>query len=149
VKKLNIGCGELPIAIKDNDVIINLDKRQTELADVIHDMNVLPLPFGDKIFDEVYGIDILEHILHIVPLMDELHRITKEEGLLFIRSTLCDHVNAFTDPTHYHYFTPYSFDYFDPQTKLGEKYGYYSEKKWSIEEKDVDGSVMTIVLKKR
>ena len=104
--KLNLGCG--------NDIKkgwINLDFVNRKGVDIIHDLNILPLPFEDKLFDVVLSQDILEHI-NFIPIMNEIYRILKPKGILKIR---CPHFTSklnFQDPTHINQFSLKTFDYF-------------------------------------
>ena len=54
---------------------------------------------------------------------------------------------SYRDPTHFHYFTIDSFDYFDPQTELGREYD-YSEKKWLILNKATNGNELMFGMEK-
>ncbi len=104
--KLNLGCG--------NDTKkgwINLDIIEAEGVDVVHDLNMLPLPFENNKFKLILCQDILEHVNYI-PLMDEIHRLLKPGGILKIR---CPHFTSklcHEDPTHIHQFSFRTFDYF-------------------------------------
>lgn len=133
--KLHLGCGEdkIPDAV-------TLDLREAVKPDHVHNLEVFPWPFTDEQFDEVHALDVIEHLTDVIKTMDEIHRISKPGAKLFIRTCYWRSENAFTDPTHKHFFTLKSFDYFDPKTEFGKKYGFYSEKKWSIERKTIDGS---------
>lgn len=41
--------------------LTTLDIDPASGADVIHDLDVLPLPFGDDAFDEIHASEVLEH----------------------------------------------------------------------------------------
>jgi SAM-dependent methyltransferase len=55
---------------------------------------------------------VLEHIHNLIPLMNELHRVLKKNGLFQIRTPLYPHPQAFQDPTHVRCFTGETFKYF-------------------------------------
>ena len=77
--KLNLGCG--------GDIRkgwINLDFTEGEGVDIVHDLNILPLPFEDEKFEYVLCQDILEHV-DFIPLIDDIYRILKIKGNLRIR----------------------------------------------------------------
>jgi len=104
--RLNLGCG--------NDIRkgwINLDIFDNEGVDVVHNLNELPLPFEDEMFDVILCKDILEHVNYI-PLMGELHRILKEGGLIKIKVPHFTSKSNHIDPTHINTFSYRTFHYF-------------------------------------
>ncbi len=116
MKKLNLGCG---LDIKSN--YINLDSKNIDGVDVIHDLNKVPLPFSDNSFDEVYAKDILEHIDYI-QMLKELHRILKEDGIIFIQVPHFTSVNNYIDPTHKSKFSIRTFDFFTESSHQNRNY---------------------------
>lgn len=104
--KLNLGCGG---DIKKG--WINLDFTEGEGVDIVHDLNILPLPFEDEKFDYVLCQDILEHI-DFIPLIDDIYRLLKINGNLRIRVPHFLSKLNFEDPTHKHLFSVRTFDYF-------------------------------------
>ena len=141
---VNLGCGNVKLAD-----CINVDYRDTEETDIIHDLTVAPWPFADAQFENAIAKDVIEHILYVVPFLDECWRIIKPGGQLFIRTSYFYAEQAYQDPTHLHYFTLDSFDYFDPDTLSGEKYPYYSKSKWRVKRKAIDGQELVVNLIKR
>ena len=75
MKILDLGCGnkKLPGAI-------GIDVNPLSDADVIHDLNVLPYPFEDSIFDEIIADNVIEHLDNLLRIMEELSRISKPGG---------------------------------------------------------------------
>jgi len=67
---LNLGCG-----VKRREDAVNLDISREVGADVVHDLNVVPWPFPDGAFDNVYAFDVLEHVDDVVKTLEELHRV--------------------------------------------------------------------------
>jgi len=65
---------------------VNLDLSPNVGADVVHDLEVLPLPFGPASFDAVFGSHVFEHIRRerFIPLVGDLVRILKPGGFLII-----------------------------------------------------------------
>lgn len=116
--KLNLGCGR---EIKKD--YVNLDMIKLPGVDVAHDLNVLPYPFKGGTFEEVFCKHILEHVDDLVKVMEELHRITKSGGRIKAIGPYFAGHGAFNDPTHKHFFTYKTFEYF------GEN-GYYSKVKF-------------------
>src|SRR5688500_12400690 len=91
--KLNLGCG--------TDIrpgFVNLDSIALPGVDVVHDLDVLPLPFPDAQFDEVLCKDVLEHVDY-PPLLGEIHRVMKPGGRLTVESPHYSSRNFWIDPT--------------------------------------------------
>jgi SAM-dependent methyltransferase len=141
---INIGCGD-----KRLDNAIGVDFRQTDATDVVHDLRQYPWPFEDQQFDNAIARDIVEHMIEVVPFFDECWRILKSDGMLYVRTTYFMSEQAYRDPTHYHFFTLESFDYFDPDTTIGKLYGWYTDKKWKIIRRAIDGQETIFQLQKR
>jgi len=118
--KLNIGCGR---DIREG--WINLDIRAGDNIDVIHNLDDLPLPFDDDVFDEVYTSHILEHVLRWENLLHDIHRVMKSGGILIIR------VPYGLDPTAYHIrsFTEWSLDNFIVEVNQNGGYSLEDEEK--------------------
>ena len=119
VKKLNLGCG--------NDIKrgwVNLDSVELPGVDVVHDIEHLPLPFPDETFNEVLCQDVLEHVSYI-PVLRDLHRITKKGGRIFVRVPHFTSKNFYLDPTHRHAFSINTFDFFVRGTEFWRDRSYY------------------------
>jgi SAM-dependent methyltransferase len=71
----------------------------------------------------IYCDGIIEHLTDVVRVMEELHRIARAGARVIIITPYFSSVDAFTDPTHKHYFSARSFDYF---TGDFPAYGFYS-----------------------
>jgi len=141
---LNLGCGN-----RQQPDSYNVDIRKTDITDFIWDLENTPWPFAqDEQFENIYAIDIVEHILRVLPFMDECWRIMKPDGLLNIRTTFYLSPNSYRDPTHFHFFTWESFDYWDPRTQCGKDYE-YSDKKFWILERNIDGEELVFMLQKK
>lgn len=100
--------------------------------DVAHDLNVFPWPWADESWDYIEFTDCIEHLKgDLVAVMDELHRILRPHGYVYIHTAQVGSWQLFTDPTHVRGFTLESFDYFDPERLWGKSYP-YSERKWKL-----------------
>ena len=110
---LHLGCG--PHKIPGS---IGVDINKNIGADIIHDLNKFPYPFKKDQFDKIIAENILEHLENIPKVMEELHRISKNGAILFITTGHFSSIDSFTDPTHKHFFTSRTFDYFIPGTDL-------------------------------
>jgi len=106
--KLNIGCGR-----RHREGALNLDISAEVGADVVHDLNVLPWPFEDGQFEQVFAYDVLEHVDDVPRVLEEIHRISTTGALLCVTVPHFSSANAFTDVTHRHWFGWHSFDPFD------------------------------------
>ena len=106
MSKLNIGCG------KDiREGWINLDCVALPGVDVVHDIGVLPLPFGDQTMEEILCKDILEHVEYFA-LLKDIHRVLRKGGKVFVRVPHFTSKDAYSDPTHRKLFTAHTFRYF-------------------------------------
>ena len=91
------------------------DPRVT--PDVVHDLNKFPYPFSDNEFDRIEADHVLEHLEDPFRAMQELHRISKNNAIIFIR--VPHFSRGFTHPEHRRGFDvtfPY---YFNPSFKGG------------------------------
>jgi SAM-dependent methyltransferase len=121
-KRLNVGCGR---NVKPGWV--NLDSVQLPGVDVVADLERCrgkPLPFDDNSVDEFLLSHVIEHIRDPLPLMEELHRIAKQNALAVIRVPYGSSDDAFEDPTHVHCYFLNSFGYFSQPFYWRADYGY-------------------------
>lgn len=110
--ELLIGCGnsrQKHIHWKQRDQwseLVTLDFMPDCGADVVHDLNVLPLPFPDNTFDEIHAYEVLEHCgrqgdwRFFFDQWSEFWRIIKPEGTFH---GTCPHYTspwAWGDPSH-------------------------------------------------
>ena len=113
LKKLNLGCGKkylegwVNLDISDKDIYENKIK-----VDIKHDLNKFPWTFKDNEFDIVLLEHNLEHLKDIYKVMKELTRISKNGGRIKIIVPHFSCYLAYRDPTHLHYFSRDSIDYF-------------------------------------
>lgn len=118
-KVLDLGCGN-----KKRPGAIGVDFNERTQADVIHDLNQFPYPFESGFFDEVYIDNCLEHLDHPLRVMEEVYRITKPGSLVKVIVPYFRSMWAAVDPTHTHFFTAYSFSYYDPDDVVCKRYDY-------------------------
>ena len=90
--------------------------------DVVADLNHMPWPFQDESFDQVRCFDVIEHLEDIVQVMDEVNRVCSRGAVIQITVPHFSSANAFTDPTHRHYFGYFSFSYFTGE----HEFSYYT-----------------------
>lgn len=115
-KRLNLGCGR---NIKKD--CVNLDSVSLPGVDIVHDIEKLPLPFGDEEFDEILCENVLEHIEYI-PILKDLRRILKPGGRLRIRVPHFSSRNNYVDPTHKKRFSVSTFEFFVEDSDHGKDY---------------------------
>lgn len=115
---LDFGCGR-----RRYPGAIGVDLNPDSAADVLADLDRPPYPFAANSFDLIWCDGILEHLTDLVRVMEELHRLARPGGRVVITTPYFSSVDAFTDPTHRHYFAARSFDYF---TGDFPEYGFYS-----------------------
>jgi len=104
---LNLGCG-----LKHLPDAVNLDLSPDAAPDVVHDLDDAPWPFPNDHFSEVVAYDVIEHLDDVVLTMEQIHRVCRAGAVVKITVPHFSCSNAFTDPTHRHYFGWFSFDYF-------------------------------------
>jgi len=106
---INFGCGKTRIPNS-----IGIDRvKISGYVDKVHNLNKLPYPFKDNYADEVHFYHVLEHLDNPIKKMEEIHRILKPGGILYMRVPHFSSMGAFTDITHIRPFGYTSFDCFD------------------------------------
>ncbi len=130
MKILDIGCSTKDRKYKSNnpnDKVIGLDKFHVSGADIIADLEKT-LPFKDNSFDMVVASHVLEHTYNFFFVMEEIHRITKKNGVVKIWVPHFSSHLAYTNPDHKRFFAAYTFDHFDPENKEN----YYSKARFRV-----------------
>ena len=136
MKILDLGCGSRKYKDDTNEVI-GMDKFQLEDVDVVHDIEKTPFPFKDNEFDMIIANHVVEHVQNFFPLMEELYRITKQDGLIKIRTPHFSSRSAFGNPDHKRFFTLTSFDCFKPN----HEENYHSKARFDIIKKSAVFSI--------
>jgi SAM-dependent methyltransferase len=93
-ERLNLGCGT---DIRSG--FVNLDVAALPGVDVVHDLDVLPLPFEAGSFAEIVCKDVLEHV-DLIGVLRDCHRILVPGGLLHMQSPHFSASAFYADPTH-------------------------------------------------
>jgi hypothetical protein len=103
---LNLGCGakKLPAAL-------NVDAVDTVRPDRVIDLNARPWPLPTGRFREIHAYDVVEHLDDVVGTFEEIHRVGRAGAVVYVTVPHFSSANAFTDPTHKHYFGEQSFHY--------------------------------------
>ena len=145
MKRISIGAG-----MKRYPECTHVDKLPLQGIDVVMDIDKLEdwKQFKDNEYDELIAEDVIEHSFKVVEVMDECWRILKIGGKMRIRTSYWKTANSFCDPTHYHFFTEHSFDYWDASTEIGKKYGWYCKGRFKILRRQIDGQELVFELEK-
>lgn len=140
--KLNLGCGMKPI-----DGYINHDINfHHDFIDTCWDCNVYPYPWLSESVSEIRAWDLIEHLNYPERFIEECYRILKVGGLLQMRTPTETSPTKWRDITHRRVFHVDSFDYYDNKTQLGKDFGFYSNAKFDIIDKEVD-TIGSLVIK--
>lgn len=110
---LNLGSGRKYLADA-----VNLDVTADTNPDVVHDLNRMPWPFPTGSFDQVLAYDVIEHLDDLIAVMEQIHRVCRPGAVVKITVPHYSCANAFTDPTHRHYFGWFSVDYFTGENEF-------------------------------
>lgn len=138
--ELLLGCGNskkkflsqedingLDIGPLENPITLDLDPHCN--PDVLHDLNVLPYPFPDQKFDEIWASHILEHCgqqgdwRFFFAQWNEFYRIMKPNGLFFSVVPAPNTCWVWGDPGHTRVIQPETL-YFLDQDVYSQKVGY-------------------------
>src|SRR5262245_21276392 len=86
--------------------LVTLDINPDHSPDVVHDLEVHPLPFGENTFDEIHAYEVLEHTgrqgdwRFFFAQFSEFWRILKPDGVLCGTSPIHGSVWVWGDPGH-------------------------------------------------
>ncbi len=129
-KILHAGCGKTKIP-----GAIGLDFIKIPgFVDVIYDLNEFPYPFRNNLFDEIHLYHVLEHLDNPLRTIEEMHRILKNGGILYMRVPHFSSMAAFSDITHKRPFGYSSFDIFEDTNPSH----YYTKVNFKIVKKEIN-----------
>ena len=117
--KIDFGCGK-----SKKDGFIGVDILKLDGVDVVHDLTKRPYPFEDNVASEIYMDNVLEHLNQPLKVIEELHRISKNNGKITIAVPYFRSHYATIDPTHVNFFGVNYFNYFDPDHHFCTGYEY-------------------------
>jgi SAM-dependent methyltransferase len=125
---LNLGAGsDIKVGYINHDIVALPD------INVVHNLNHYPWPWDNNSIDEVQAVDLLEHLDDFILAMEELYRIIKPGGSLYIKVPYWNSAYTFMDPTHKRGFHENTFHFFDPSKELCQLRHYYSHARFIIE----------------
>lgn len=107
LKVLHLGCGHSKLNGATGIDVLNLPE-----VDITHNLDIYPWPFEDNSTDLFFMHSSLEHLENVVSFFDEVYRIGKNGSRIVITVPYFRNIDSFTDPTHKHFFTSFSLDYF-------------------------------------
>lgn len=116
---LDVGCGpsKYPGAI-------GVDMNPATAADVLCHLDRGHLPFADNSFDQVRAVHLIEHVEDVIATMEELHRVARPGGTIFVVTPHYTDASSYTDPTHRRHLSSDSFHYFYPEGLHGSQMWY-------------------------
>lgn len=129
--RLNLGSGQ-----SKKPGLYSLDHLEMDGIDIVADLNEPLDLLPDNCTEYVFSRHALEHIQNFLPLMRELHRITKPGGRIEVIVPHFSNPYYYSDPTHVRFFGLYSMNYFvDPGKQPGTRKvpSFYSDTRFHIE----------------
>jgi SAM-dependent methyltransferase len=119
---LDLGCGarKVPGAF-------GIDIATLPGVDLVHDLEVTPYPLPDNCADIMHLSHVLEHLTNPLPVLEEVWRLARPDGRVFIRTPHFSGMFAWIDPTHRRTFSAQSFHYFGENA-----YSYYSNARFRV-----------------
>ena len=120
--KLNVGCGR-----NIRPGWLNLDSMPLPGVDIVFDLESCAsrrIPLPDDSADELLLSHVIEHVHNILPMMQELHRVSRPGATMTIRVPYGSSDDAYEDPTHIRRCFIGSFGYFSQPMYWRADYGY-------------------------
>ena len=156
---LDLGCGKIPENIFLAEKAFGIDIVSSPSKDIFQcDLSREKIPFEDSTFNYVTARDLIEHIprqiyinesLHFpfIHLMNEINRILKPSGILYMNTPYYPNSEAFVDPTHVNFVTTETFKkYFCEPLNYARRYGFSG--KFILEKQYYSGDNLVTIMKK-
>lgn len=121
--KLNLGSGN-----KYLKGYVNCELVKSVKSDKYFNLNEFPYPFKDSSAQEILLDNVLEHLQDVTKVIEESYRILAHNGVLRIYVPYFKSDGAAQDPTHIHFFTEHSMDYYSQ----GFEYNYYTNANFKL-----------------
>jgi len=119
---LDVGCG-----VNKYPGSIGLDRNPNTRADVIADIDQIPLPFRSSSFRQIRAVHVIEHVSDVIRTMEEFHRLLVPGGRLLVITPHYTDFSSFCDPTHRWHLNSFSLRYFGEDNG---GFGYYSAERF-------------------
>ena len=111
---LNLGCANTRIP---GSVGVDRFPRKG-FVDIVHNLNEVPYPFKESSVDEIHLYHVLEHLEGPLEKIEEIYRILKPGGLLYLRVPHFSSLYAWGDITHRQAFSIQAFDILDTKIRF-------------------------------
>jgi len=105
--RIDLGSGPKPRA-----GFYGLDQLEMEGVDIVADLNEPLDLLPDNCAEHVFSSHALEHVDKLLPLLAEIHRITRHNGYVEIIAPHFSNPYYYSDPTHVRFFGLYTMSYF-------------------------------------
>lgn len=126
-KKLDLGCGSDKI-----DGAYGVDMVETPQVDLQQDLNKRDWNLPSDYFNEIYAIDVFEHLSNPIVFIEELYRIATSDAEIRVRGPHASSEN-WHDPTHKRLLTSRTFDHFSNSTR----FDFYSDVEFVVEDVEI------------
>lgn len=129
-KILDVGCG-----FRKTMGAVGIDRRVTskfakeQQLDIDHDLTKFPWPIPDNSYDLIVCQHVIEHLPDTVKTLEEMNRIIKPGGKVFLETPHYTWFEAYRHFEHCHMFSFQSFDYFLQGNKFYQTDFVYADKK--------------------
>lgn len=105
--KLHLGCGN-----DYREGYVNCDISPEVKPDKVVNLEKPLRMFKDNSVSEIVANHVFEHVFNFIPLMHELHRISKHNAIIKVKVPFYATWGQYNDPTHVRFFSPFTFGYF-------------------------------------
>ena len=105
--RLDLGCGQRPRATYHG-----LDWIEMPGVDIVADLNEPLSLLPDNSVEAIYTHHLLEHVVNLLPLLKEIHRVVIPGGRVEVITPHFSNPYGYSDPTHVRFFGLYTFYYF-------------------------------------
>lgn len=115
--QIRLGAGQ-----KADPEAVNVDVRDLDGIDIVHDLTKFPWTIDSNQFDIIVARDVIEHIPPrrkngkdlLVQFIEEVYRIAKPDSKALFKFPHPQEKHQYGDPTHYRFMKPHMFSHFCP-----------------------------------